>query len=637
MGSRTWGAAALAALLAGTGGCAGVRAALGLDPEPLVALPAEPPPAAAFLGLDRVLSAPGEADGRLDRVVFPAAPAPHGRIAPGDSAVLLDLAGPGVIRRIRLSLASADPDHLRRIAIRMHWDGEVEPSVAVPLGDFFANAFDRRPYAAAAMGASADAWWSYLPMPFPAGARIVLDNGTGLPLDSVRFDADVEMDAALTAPVATFHALWSRDPRAGPERTHRVAELEGAGWFVGTSLSALGHDGTLGFLQGRGTFEVDGRRLEGAATAAYLNDAGAPGADALPGPFHGALVRDEERARFAGYRWHLPDPIPFRRSLRLELERGPANRDAADYATVAYWYQVEPHAPMPPLPRPAERRVPEVLVPPGAVHRDDLSLVGTGEGTMRVTLRAPRPDRYEVLIYPEANPGSATPTVAVAGGPARPVDVAPPGAEAGDVLPPLVLDTAAVAGRELVLELAAGGGGIALPAAILLRPVRGWATAWWAAGPWPAATLDSVWGPEVDPDLARAYGLPSGGEARWRPVEAEASGAVRTSASGSGAATAYAQAFLFSPDDRPVTLLVGTSGPHRMWIDGALVSDRPGSPPARPDAVEVPVFLRAGWSRVLVKVADSGTGARMFVRAADPTGDLRWARTREPEPAGERR
>ena len=101
-------ASALAVILVGSG-CTSVRRVLRLEPE--APLPAELP-TAAFLGADRMLSAPGEAAGRFEHVVFPATGA-SGTLAPGDSLVLLDLTGSGVVRRIRLDRASADPHWLR--------------------------------------------------------------------------------------------------------------------------------------------------------------------------------------------------------------------------------------------------------------------------------------------------------------------------------------------------------------------------------------------------------------------------------------------------------------------------------------------------------------------------------------------
>lgn len=56
------------------------------------------------------------------------------------------------------------------------------------------------------------------------------------------------------------------------------------------------------------------------------------------------------------YRWHVPDPIHFSQDFRMTLqnihysgEHGwQCRRD--DYASMAYWYQSLPSAPLRPLP-----------------------------------------------------------------------------------------------------------------------------------------------------------------------------------------------------------------------------------------------------------------------------------------------
>ena len=92
-------------------------------------------------------------------------------MAPGDSAVLLEMEGPGVIRQLWMTVASSDPDYLRRISLKMYWEGEEEPSAHVPLGDFFGNGFEKVHYTALPMGVSSGGFYAYLPMPFRRKAR----------------------------------------------------------------------------------------------------------------------------------------------------------------------------------------------------------------------------------------------------------------------------------------------------------------------------------------------------------------------------------------------------------------------------------------------------------------------------------
>jgi hypothetical protein len=78
------------------------------------------------------------------------------------------------------------------------------------------------------------------------------------------------------------------------------------------------------------------------------------------GPFSGFhLIESPDYAGLVGmYRWYVPDPIRFTRSIRWTIEHGHANNFANDYASVAYWYQDEPHAPFPALPDVAAVRPP---------------------------------------------------------------------------------------------------------------------------------------------------------------------------------------------------------------------------------------------------------------------------------------
>jgi hypothetical protein len=88
---------------------------------------------------------------------------------------------------------------------------------------------------------------------------------------------------------------------------------------------------------------------------------------------------------------------------------------------------------------------------------------------------------------------------------------------------------------------------------------------------------------------------------------------------------AYAQAFLFSPTEREAVLLLGADDAHQLWFNGDLVSTRQGRNISVADDIEVPVSLRMGWNRVLLKVADLDGGWAFQLRVADPTGELRWA------------
>lgn len=531
-------------------------------------------------------------------------------IAAGDSAVLLELEGPGVVRQLWITVASSDPHYLRRIALRMYWDGEKNPSVNVPLGDFFGNGFEKVHYTALPMGVSSGGFYSYLPLPFTSQARIVAVNETGRVVDAFYFNANVELETDLPRPLTTFHAQWNRDPRTTSPVPHLILSAKGEGHLAGVSLNAESYTGDFGFLEGDEIYTVDGEfRGQGTGTEDYFNGGWYFQDGPFAAPYHGVVLMDPERGRVAAYRWHLPDPVRFRDSIRVELEHGHANEAVADYASVAFWYQTEPHAVIPPLPPPDERLALNVKVPPGGILMDSVEVAEGEDGTRTLSVPVPRPDRYDLRVYARGADGRPEEGVRVLSG--VPVD--------GELLRyPLPAEAA-------------------LPYALDPVPSRRWATEWWVVGPFPnpqrigtetSPALDSVYGPEEDPDLGRTYTGLGGVPVSWRPVSGDETGYVRLNPhfEPNDHVAAYAQAFLFSPTEGDAALLLGADDAHQLWVNGDEVSRRQGRNISVQDDLEVPVHLRAGWNRVLLKVGDLDGGWAFHLRVADPSGDLRWSR-----------
>jgi len=552
-------------------------------------------------------------------------------IAAGATATLLDVAGPGVIQRIWITVSSGDPHYLRRIALEMYWDGETEPSVSVPLGDFFGNGFDKRHYASLPMGVSSGGFYCYIPMPFAGRARIVAVNGTGREIDAFYYHIGLVQLDDLPGDVPTFHARWNRDTRTDTGEPHEVITAAGRGRFIGMSLNAESYRDNLEFLEGDEFFYVDGEfRGQGTGTEDYFNGGWYFQHGEFEAPFHGVVVRDEQRGRIAAYRWHVLDPVPFRDSIRVELEHGHGNLEVADYTTVAYWYQTEPHVPFPPLPAPLERRVLGVKIGPGAVLAGGMS-VREGDGFRILVVPVPRPDRYEVLVYPLGGPELGSASYGIAGVPSTLMDLN--AADSSTVLEPVSLGVTA-AKETVAVELSPAAA--PLPAALEVRPVRDWAVDWNVVGPFPnprtlgtelSAAVDSVYGPETDPSLTTVYSTPWNDQAMWQRATASPDGQIRLNPhfTPNEWVAAYAQAFLYSPAERDATLLLGADDAHVLWVNGERVSERQGRHISRADELEVKVRLRSGWNRILLKVADLDGGWAFQLRVADPDCAHRWS------------
>jgi hypothetical protein len=204
----------------------------------------------------------------------------------------------------------------------------------------------------------------------PQQARIVVTNDNPDRSTGLYWQVDwVQLDD-LPAETPYFYARYRQEYPAAAGRDYLLADLKGSGYYVGTVMSVtLGQDGWFG--EGDDFFYIDGEQvpsLQGTGSEDYFNDAW--GFRTRTGPWFGQPRWQGYAAGDAGvcYRWHLPDPVYFSKSLKVAIEhRG--NCDASEdgfylerpdfFSSVAYWYQTgKPRTTFPPLPGWYERRVP---------------------------------------------------------------------------------------------------------------------------------------------------------------------------------------------------------------------------------------------------------------------------------------
>ncbi|MBV9468703.1 MAG: DUF2961 domain-containing protein [Abitibacteriaceae bacterium] len=289
-------------------------------------------------------------------------------IAPGATLVIADLKGPGEISHLWNTVASSERGYSRLLVLRMYWDGEQNPSVECPLGDFFAIGhgldvpFDSLPVRVTSDGRGRNCYW---PMPFRKSARLTVTNEGRKPVDAFYYYVDWRQLPRLNKNAAYFHAQYRQEFPTVMGRNYVLADIVGRGHYVGTVLSWRqltpswpGEGDDFWFIDG----ETE-PSLRGTGTEDYFCDGW--GFRKQAGPYYGAPLMEgnETGNRTSVYRWHIPDPVPFQKSLRLEFEHKGVtfNPDGSvksgfeersdDFSSVAYWYQVEPHKPFPPLPR----------------------------------------------------------------------------------------------------------------------------------------------------------------------------------------------------------------------------------------------------------------------------------------------
>jgi hypothetical protein len=218
---------------------------------------------------------------------------------------------------------------------------------------------------------------SYWYMPFERTARITIEHQGAVKVGAFYFNIDVRKLTSIPQQTAYFHAQYrqaapnagSREPwehngtasRAkNPSGTDNYVMLEanGRGHFVGVTHSVLqnqdfwwGEGDEMIFIDGASLPQLVGTGSEDYYTGSWNF------VKPFSYPYAGApLVGGElAGARSMAYRFHIEDPIPFTKSIKVTMEHGHANYRSDNWYTVAYWYQREPHASFPNLPSVTER------------------------------------------------------------------------------------------------------------------------------------------------------------------------------------------------------------------------------------------------------------------------------------------
>jgi hypothetical protein len=354
----------------------------------------------------------------------------------GETIVLADLEGPGIVTHIWVTVADNEYGWPRLARLRVYYDGAKTPSVDAPIGDFFGvgHGYERDLNSLvvrnSSFGRARNCYW---PMPFRKSVKITLTNEGKRRMTSLYYHVDWQKHASLPEDIGYFHAYYRQDSPPPSGKNYTLLDVRGAGHYVGTVLNII--QTQIGwFGEGDDLFYVDGDktpRIEGTGSEDYFNDAW--GLRVSDGPWTGIPVAEGEGvgARLTGYRWHVTDPVPFSKSLRVEIEHAgwTYNADGTarsgfeerpdNFSSVAFWYQkgVNEALPEPPygssrLPLgnaeqiEVENSLEDVTVTKGKASvqkevfwsKDLLFFEAEAKGAkMDVPIDVPRDGRYEVI------------------------------------------------------------------------------------------------------------------------------------------------------------------------------------------------------------------------------------------------
>ena len=250
------------------------------------------------------------------------------RILAGDSSVLLDLEGPGIINRIWLTVSNRTPEMLRSLKLKIYWDGSAVPAVNVPLGEFFCNG-------GATMTVFENCFFSNpegksmnsnVPMPFKTKARVVVANESSVNLTHIFYDINLTRLGKWNEDMLYFHCFWNREsPTTLGEDYTVLPEIKGVGRFLGVSFGVLPNRAYRGSWWGEGEikFYLDGDKelpsLCGTGVEDYVGTAWYMGA--YYNTYQGCPLNGKEGGLWTLYRFHVPDPVLFSESCCVKLQQ----------------------------------------------------------------------------------------------------------------------------------------------------------------------------------------------------------------------------------------------------------------------------------------------------------------------------
>jgi hypothetical protein len=323
--------------------------------------------------------------------------APTIAIRAGATAVLAEARDtPGTVRRLWMTIPDRGPRMLRGLRLDIYWDGAARAAVSAPLGDFFGVGLGRMAAFQSALfsnpeGRSLNA---VVPMPFRTGMRITVTNESGVDLPELFYDINYTLGDRHPPNMLYFHAHFRRERPTRLRQDYEILpRVEGRGRYLGTNVGVITDRGTYSHAWwGEGEIKIylDGDRelpsLVGTGTEDYVGTAWGQGEYAHL--YQGSPIADERAGQWAFYRYHIPDPVYFRRDVRVTMQqigyladhsRGALVREGRrlyrtapaleemditkdgrfertdDWSSCAYFYLERPESNLPPLAPAAER------------------------------------------------------------------------------------------------------------------------------------------------------------------------------------------------------------------------------------------------------------------------------------------
>ena len=270
-------------------------------------------------------------------------------LKPGEAVTVFEVDRPGRIVGIRMGPAEAFAGKGRDIVLRAYWDGEKEPAILSPAGDFFGYAWGEPAMKSLLIGTADGTNYCYYPMPFDKSARIELVSQQESNAKQITVETEV-----VFAPIGRrdnegkFYAIWRRENPTTKGEPFTFISTEGRGHIVGCIQQSQGFEsGNTYFFEGDDQTTIDGKLvIHGTGSEDFYNG----GWYDVPGrwearrsfPLSGCLGYKKHLGRTGGYRLFLGDAYAYRKSILQTIEHAPTGNELLnDYCGLTFLYSQE--------------------------------------------------------------------------------------------------------------------------------------------------------------------------------------------------------------------------------------------------------------------------------------------------------
>lgn len=252
---------------------------------------------------------------------------PFDKLPAGESKILMNVEGPGIITRMWFTIQDRSPEMLRSLKLEMFWDGSEKPAVSAPFGDFFGNGLGIMVAHQNELFANPEgrSFSCFIPMPFKTNAKVVVTNDGNTDLNMLFYDINLVKIPDWNPENLYFHCYWNRDTATTPGIDYEILpQISGKGRFLGVNfgvirnpmyeLSWWGEGEVKMYLDG----DNDLPTLIGTGTEDYIGTGWGQGA--YINRYSGSLVADRENGLYTFYRYHVPDPIYFKNDISVTIQ-----------------------------------------------------------------------------------------------------------------------------------------------------------------------------------------------------------------------------------------------------------------------------------------------------------------------------